>query len=64
MGKFYVKELRSYFHSVFGWLFLAVFTAICALFYVIYNLSIGVPYISYSISSVVLFLMFVFPLLA
>ena len=63
MGKIYVKELRSYFHSVFGWLFLAVFTAICSLFIVSVNFFSGVPYISYSIRSVVVILMFVFPLL-
>ena len=63
MAKFYVKELKSYFNSVFGWLFLAVFTAICALFIVSVNLFSGVPYISYSIRSVVVILMFVFPLL-
>ena len=63
MGKIYVKELKSYFNSVFGWLFLAIFTAICSLFIVSVNLFGGVPYISYSVRSVVVILMFVFPLL-
>ncbi len=63
MGKIYVKELKSYFNSVFGWLFLAIFTAICSLFIVSVNLYDGVPYISYSVRSVVVILMFVFPLL-
>ena len=63
MGAIYLKELRSYFKSFFGWLFLAVFTAFCSLYFVIYNLLNGSPYLSDTISSLVVILMFVFPLL-
>ena len=41
MFAIYLKELRSYFKSFFGWLFLAVFTAFCSLFFVVYNISIS-----------------------
>ncbi|MBQ1488457.1 MAG: hypothetical protein IIZ41_06835, partial [Lachnospiraceae bacterium] len=63
MGVIYLKELRSYFKSIFGWLFLAVFTAIGSLYFVAINLSEGDPLVSHTISSLVVILMFVFPLL-
>ena len=63
MGVIYLKELRSYFKSFFGWLFLAVFTAFCSLFFVIYNIRYGNPYLSTTVNSLVIILMFVFPLL-
>lgn len=63
MGTIYLKELRTYFKSIFGWLFLAVYTAFCSLYFVIYNLLNGSPYISNTVSSLVVVLMFVFPLL-
>ena len=63
MGAIYLKELRSYFKSFFGWLFLAVFTAFSSLYFVINNLLNGSPYLSSTVSSLVVILMFVFPLL-
>ena len=63
MGTIYLKELRTYFKSIFGWLFLAVYTAFCSLYFVIYNLLNGSPYIANTVSSLVVVLMFVFPLL-
>ena len=60
MGVIYLKELRSYFKSIFGWLFLAVFTAIGSLYFVAINLSEGDPLVSHTISSLVVILMFVF----
>ena len=63
MFAIYLKELRSYFKSFFGWLFLAVFTAFCSLFFVVYNIRYGNPYLSTTVNSLVIILMFVFPLL-
>ena len=63
MGTIYIKELRGYFKSFFGWLFLAVYTAFCSLYFVIYNLLNGNPYLSQTVSNLVVILMFVFPLL-
>ena len=59
----YLKELRSNFKSFFGWLFLAVYTFFCSLYFVIYNIMNGSPYLSSTVSSLVVILMFVFPLL-
>lgn len=63
MGTIFLKELRAYFHSFFGWLFIAVYTAFCSLFMVYINLYNGVPYLSRTINSMVVILMFIFPLL-
>lgn len=59
----YLKEIRTYFKSIFGWLFLAVYTLFCSLYFVLYNLLNGSPYLSNTVSSLVVILMFVFPLL-
>ena len=63
MGTIFIRELRAYFHSFFGWLFVAVYTAFCSLFMVYINFYNGVVYLSRTINSMVVILMFIFPLL-
>ena len=58
-----LKELRSYFKSLFGWIFLAVFTFFEGAFFVGYNIQYGSPYISDSLNSLIIVLIFILPLL-
>jgi len=58
-----LKELRSYFKSLFGWIFLAVFTFFEGAFFVANNIRYGSPYISDSLNSLIIVLMFILPLL-
>lgn len=57
------KELKSYFKSFFGWLFLAGFILFAGFYFVAQNVINAYPYISYSVSSVFIILIFLIPLL-
>lgn len=48
----YKKELRSYFHTGIGWLFVAATLCLVGLYFTVYSLIYGYPYISYALSSV------------
>lgn len=59
----YKKELKSYFHSFIGLLFIGVSLFFIGLYYFVYCLLSGYPYFSYVISSVVIFFMLTVPVL-
>lgn len=63
MKAVYKRELKSYFTSVTGWLFLAAFFVIYNLYFFSYNLSYGYPYISYSLGSVAFIFIIIVPIL-
>lgn len=48
----YKKELRAYFNSIVGWLFLAFFLAFVGVYVYLYNMMKGYSYIGYALSSV------------
>lgn len=50
----YKKELRAYFNSIIGWLFLAFFLAFVGLYFFVCNLGMGDPYIGTALSGVTL----------
>ena len=41
------REFKSYFQNVIGWLFVAALLAVYGLYFYVYNLKNGYPYISY-----------------
>lgn len=51
MTAIYKKELRSYFHSVIGELFIAIVLFFSSLYFTVYNLLSGYPYVSIVLSS-------------
>lgn len=59
----YKKELRSYFHSFIGCLFVGVSLFFIGLYYFVYCLLYGYPYFSYVINSVVVVFMLTVPVL-
>lgn len=59
----YKKELKSYFHSFIGLLFIGVSLFFIGLYYFVYCLLYGYPYFSNVISSVVIFFMLTVPVL-
>ena len=63
MTAIYKRELRSYFHSFIGWLFLAVNIALLDLYFAIYNLFSGYPYTAYVCRSVVIIFIITIPIL-
>ncbi len=63
MSAIYVKELKSYFKSMSGWLFLSVFTFFAGVYFSLYNINYGSPYVSNTLASLLIVLLFLIPLL-
>lgn len=59
----YLKELRSYFKSFFGWLFLAAFTSVFGFFFSALSIYYGDPHISVPIIRMIILVMFLIPLI-
>ncbi len=59
----YKRELKSYFHSFIGFLFIGVILFFVGLYYTAYNLLSGSPYFSYAISSVIFLFLLSMPIL-
>lgn len=63
MNAIYKRELKSYLHSVIGWLFVAVILFFINLYAVIYNLYQGYPYISYALQQSMFIFVVAIPIL-
>jgi len=59
----YKKELRAYFNSIVGWLFLGFFFAFIGIYVYLYNLVSGSAYIGHALESVNLMFMLLVPML-
>lgn len=59
----YKRELKSYFRSFVGMLFIAVTLFFVGLYFFIYNMLQGYPYFAYAVSSVVIFFLISVPVL-
>lgn len=59
----YKREIKSYFHSMLGWLFLAVNMFFAGWYFRFYGMIQGYPYISYIISSMLIIFLFSIPVL-
>ncbi len=57
------REVKAYFTSVIGWIFLAAFFFLFDLYFWAYNLNSGYPYIAYSISAVTFIFLIIIPIL-
>ena len=58
------RELKAYFTSVIGWIFMAAFFFVFNLYFVANNLIYGTPYLSYSLNNVAFVLLIIIPILA
>lgn len=63
MAAIYKRELQSYFHSFLGALFIGVMLLLLGIYFAVYNLFMGYPYIGYALSSVVFLFLISFPIL-
>ena len=63
MFAIYKKELKSYFHSFIGFLFIGVSLFFIGLYYFVYCLLYGYPYFSYVVNSVTILFMLTVPIL-
>ncbi len=63
MTAIYRRELRSFFQNVIGQLFVAATLMLTGLYFTVYNLLYGYPYISYALTSVTFLFMITVPIL-
>lgn len=63
MTAIYKRELKAFFTSVMGWLFVAVNLFVMSIYFVVYNMMLGYPTISYVLQSVVLIFNMTIPIL-
>lgn len=59
----YKRELKSVFHSMIGWIFIAAIMFFVSLYFSIYNLGQGYPYVSVVLSSIVFVMILAVPIL-
>ena len=57
------RELKAYFTSVIGWVFLAAFLFIFNLYFWVYNLNMAYAYISYAMSGSAFVFLIIIPVL-
>ena len=59
----YKRELRACFTGILGWLFMAVILALYGLYFFVYNLLSGYPYVSYTLSAMAFIMLIAVPAL-
>ena len=59
----YKRELKSYFHSMIGYVFIAFLVAYTGIYFLAYNLNYGYPYFSYVLSSIMFVYLVAIPIL-
>ena len=57
------REVKAYFQTVIGWLFIAAVLVVYGLYFYVYNLRAGYPYISYSLSAIAFIMLITVPVL-
>ena len=63
MKAIFKKEMKSYFNSPLGYVFIAVFTLVTAMFFSLYNLFSGSSDVTYIFSNITLLLVLLIPVL-
>ena len=63
MAAIYKRELKSYFYSMTGCIFIAFMTLFLGIYFVSYNLGSGYPYFSFSLTGMLSIMMFSIPVL-
>lgn len=63
MKAIYERELKSYFYSMTGYVFIAFVTMFIGIYFMVYNMINGYPYFSYTLDSILVILMIAVPIL-
>ncbi len=63
MKGIYKRELKSYFYSMIGYVFIAFLVAFVGIYFMAYNLNMGYPYFSYTLSGGLFILLLAIPIL-
>ena len=56
MRAIYKRELKSYFCSMTGYVFIAFMTTFMGIYFMVYNMINGYPYFSYTLNSILMIL--------
>ena len=59
----YKRELRAYFNSMIGWVFIAALIAVVGIYFMAYNMYQGYIYLPYALNSACNMLMLMVPIL-
>ena len=62
MSAIYKKELRAYFNSIIGWLFIAFFLVFVGIYFFLYNLYSGHTDFGYTLSAITIVFIFLIPM--
>ena len=57
------REFKSLFNNVIGWLFIGVTLGLYGLYFFVYNLSYGYPYVTYALSAISFIILITVPIL-
>ena len=63
MAAIYKRELKSYFQSMTGYVFIAFMVLFIGIYFMAYNMTSGYPYFSYTLSGMVTIIMIAIPVL-
>lgn len=63
MWAIYKREVKAFFQSVVGWLFLAATLGLFGLYFYVYNLAYGSPYLSNTLSATTVIMLIAVPVL-
>lgn len=63
MSAIYKKELRAYFNSIIGWLFIAFFLIFVGIYFFVYNLYSGYTDFGYTLSAITSFFILLIPMI-
>jgi ABC-2 type transport system permease protein len=63
MAAVFKREFKAYFQSVIGWLFVAALLALFGLYFYVYNLMQGYPYIYYPLNAITMIFLIAVPIL-
>lgn len=63
MGAIYIKEIKSYFHSIVGYIFVALLLALAGLYHYVYNYSAGYSSYAYTLDGVMILFVLLIPML-
>ena len=63
MSAVYKRELRSYFNSMIGYIFIAAVMVFIGIYFMIVNMNVGFPYFASTLSSTLIIFVFAVPLL-
>ncbi len=63
MMAIYKRELKSFFHSFIGWLFVAAILFVMGIYFTVFNMLAGYPTISYVLQSIVFLFIIAIPIL-